>query len=451
MKRSRLYLTGLLGLALLLSACTQPPPPTNNVGGGDCPPPAALTQTLGLELDEPKGWEEVEARRVPGRILVRLTPGVSSLSLPVGVESLESPRPGWLVLATPEGKESEIGEQLLASGQVNYAQPVYRYKLLYTPNDQYFTYQKGQFELMGLTAAWDRLLREACRPKVAVVDTGADTDHEDLKANLLGGYDFTKSSSEVKDVDGHGTMVTGIIGAVTKNLIGVAGSTGNLAWVVPLKVFGDDGSGTSEDIAKAIDYARTEGYHLINLSLCILSDEDKNNDGHYDCANFEDNPKPDAFIEEALKDAYRAGLIAVAASGNDGLNYVGYPASSPYTIAVGSVGLDGKRSSFSNYSDLLDFVAPGEDVTSTLPDNRYSIPTAGFSWSGTSFATPYVTGVLALYLGQYYAEKGALPSFSQAYPCLKNNTNQTDWNEETGHGVPQADQVLDTTNDTCYP
>lgn len=383
-----------------------------------------------------------EAVTEPGKLLIRTRTAdldtLSSRLAPLKLTAQQTPLLGWAVVKVPRGEEKALAERLVAEGIAEYAQPVYRYRPVGTPDDPYFSYQSAQYEQLRLTEGWDLLDPGACRPIAAVVDSGADYNHEDLGVHLLPGYDFSDDDPDASFDPAsaskeHGTMVAGVIGAVTNNTIGVAGSTNNLAYVLPLKVFDN---GTSETIAEAIYYAADAGAHLINLSLCILG-----SDGH--CADLTDNP--DQFIEDALAYASGRGAIALAASGNYGDAFVGYPASSDYTIAVGSVDSSNARSDFSNYGTKLDFAAPGESVPTTAPQDQYLFGT------GTSFATPYVTGVLALYLGQYYAEKGTLPSFSQAYTCLQNNTNQTAWNEETGWGVPQTDQVLDPADGTCYP
>ena len=409
-----------------------------------CPP---ANRALDLNFPEkalPTGVQFTPGpKTVPGKILVRL-PEASLQSAVSGIRELglrvqSTPLPLWASVKTPPGQEKAIAEQLVAQGLATYAQPVYRYRPVGTPNDPYFYDQRAHFAQMQLIAGWEQMKPNACRPIVAVVDSGADFDHRDLGKNLLPGYDFSDDDPDASydpesKVKEHGTMIAGIIGATTNNGIGIAGSTENRAYVLPLKVFDQ---GTSETIAEAIRYAADAGAQLINLSLCIQDEVT----GH--CSDLGNNPE--AYIEDALRYAAARGVIAVAASGNYGDPFVGYPASSKYTIAVGSVELDGERSTFSNYGDGLDFVAPGSNVLSTAPGNGYLLG------NGTSYATPFAAGVLALYLGQYYAVEDSLPSFSQAVTCLANNTNQTTWNAETGYGVPQADQVLDPADGTCYP
>jgi len=410
-----------------------------------CPPPAG-EDAQALERAEPTGLGFAPAAWEPGALLVR-TGGAAPLgaSPELGVLSAEpAGLGGWQLVRVPKGEERAVAERLLAEGLASYVQPVYRYRPLAAPNDPYFEdYQKEQYDAMRLVEGWSLLDGDACRPIVAVLDSGADFDHEDLGIHLLSGYDFSDDDPDAsydadapEDLRMHGTMVAGIIAADTNNEKGVAGSTNDLAYVLPLKIFS---RANSRVIADALRWAADAGAHLANLSFCILDDQGQ-------CADLSESP--DEFIEDALKYARERGLIPVAASGNDGNEYVGYPASSDYTIAVGASDNGGYRSTFSNYGDKLDFVAPGEEVASTAPArDEYRLG------SGTSYATPYVVGVLALYLGQHYAlEDGELPDFAQAYNCLLNNASHDgDWDRETGYGIPEADRVLDPEDGACYP
>jgi len=406
----------------------------------DCPRPTAQNLSTRLQGGTQLKLQGVHfaknAQIVPGKLLIKPAPGIQPDAFTTtGVRVLSQPSGNWTLVAVPPGEERTKAQELVAAGLARFVQPVYRYRLLASPNDPYFNgYQSAQFAQMTLTSGWEWLSEKACRPTVAVIDSGADLNHPDLATHLLPGYDFSDGDNDPSDANGHGTMVSGIIGAITNNGQGVAGSTNNLAYVVPAKVFPNAYSTT---IADAIRRATDDGAHLINLSLCIL------NDAGTACADL--HGTPDTYIEDALQYAHDHGVIAVAASGNDGNSYIGYPASSAYTLAVGSVDASGNRSSFSNYGPDLDFVAPGESVTNTIPDDTYG------TGNGTSFSTPYVVGELALYLGQYYALEGSMPSFSQASTCFQNNTNQASHNDETGFGIPQADQFLDAFDGSCYP
>ncbi|AKG24403.1 peptidase S8 [Calothrix sp. 336/3] len=232
---------------------------------------------------------------------------------------------------------------------------------------------------------------------VAVIDTGVDTKHVDLSANIwkntkeiagngidddgngyiddVNGWNFVNNNNNISDVQGHGTHVAGTIAAV-KNNIGVTGIAYN-AKIMPVKVLGDDGYGTYSGIAKGIRYAVNNGANVINLSL------------GGDSGNLE--------LQQAIEYANSKGVFVVMASGNEGYSQPGYPAyyAKKWGIAVGSVNYNNDLSYFSNRAgvDPLAYVtAPGENIYSTTPGNSY-----GYK-SGTSMATPHVAGVVALML-----------------------------------------------------
>jgi subtilisin len=232
---------------------------------------------------------------------------------------------------------------------------------------------------------------------VAVVDTGVDRNHEDLKNNIwtntkeiadngidddgngyvddVNGWNFDGNNNNTLDVAGHGTHVSGTI-AGEKNDFGVTGIAYD-AYIMPVKVLDDSGSGSYDAIAQGIRYAADNGANVINLSL----------GGSY----------PNSVLESALKYASSKGAIVVMAAGNDSGLQPGYPAryADETGIAVGAVDKNNNLASFSNlagFNPLTYVTAPGVDVYSTLPDNKYA------SWSGTSMATPHVAGVVALML-----------------------------------------------------
>lgn len=215
---------------------------------------------------------------------------------------------------------------------------------------------------------------------IAILDTGI-IDHPDLKLNIKGGINF--STSDPKDyVDraGHGTHVAGIIGASdnTEGVVGVA----NKANLYAVKVLGDSGAGSFEMIVKGIDWAIENKMDIITMSL--------------------GSSYPSDIIHEAIKKAYKKNITVVAAAGNDGekdpdpdSNTMNYPARYPETIAVGSVNKYLDRSWFSSNGEELDIMAPGEEIYSTYLKNEYAI------LSGTSMATPFITGVLALIISKH--------------------------------------------------
>ena len=259
--------------------------------------------------------------------------------------------------------------------------------------------------------------------RVAVIDTGVDVSHPDLKDNLSKGYnaityetyDPTKPNASdndpetVKDNHGHGTHVAGIIGAVGNNQTGVVGVNWDVE-IVPIKAFDDiDGDGVAEaadfDILEAIDYAINDAQvDIINASWGTLPDNE------YDVVN-----TWKTVIENDSDDDENQPPLFVAAAGNQGVDIddpgnAVYPASfdSQNIISVAATDHNDNLSSFSNFGASVDLAAPGgsfipangpgsdtdpRNIYSTLPNNDY-----GYS-AGTSAAAAYVSGAAALMLG----------------------------------------------------
>jgi subtilisin family serine protease len=218
--------------------------------------------------------------------------------------------------------------------------------------------------------------------RVAVLDTGLDTDHPDLAGAIDDARDFTGSRAGVEDRVGHGTHVGGTIGA-RRNEQGVIGVAPECRLLVA-KVLGDDGAGASEWVAAGIDWACEEGADILSLSL--------------------GSPRPDATLRDAVARAAARGKFLICAAGNTGRpNSVDYPARWPDTVAVGAVDRDGRLASFSSQGDEVDLCAPGADVLSTYRDGGYA------KLSGTSMAAPFVTGVTALLLSKHRSQGGATP------------------------------------------
>ncbi|MGE5587577.1 MAG: S8 family serine peptidase, partial [Clostridia bacterium] len=241
------------------------------------------------------------------------------------------------------------------------------------PNDPYYPRQWGP-EAMSLPYAWD-FTTGSSSVVVAVLDTGVQTDHPDLAGHITAGYDFYNRTTYVTDANGHGTHVAGIIGALTNNGVGMAGINWNVR-IMPLKVADDSGSGYLDlsMIIEALRYAADHGANVVNMSFQIG-----------DATTGED-----PFMDQAIQYAYNKGVTMVAAAGNDGEPWVAYPARDPRVIAVGAVGPDLIRATWSNYGGEVDVVAPGADILSTWPTNSFA------NASGTSMATPHVAGLAAL-------------------------------------------------------
>jgi len=208
--------------------------------------------------------------------------------------------------------------------------------------------------------------------KVAILDTGIDYNHEDLRASYRGGYDFVFNDDDPFDdnFESHGTHVAGIVAAQDDGvgIIGVAPEVDLYA----VKVLDGAGFGTAEWIIAGIDWAVANGMDVVNLSLA----------GWHTQA-----------LQEACDEAYRAGVILVGAAGNSlaGGWPVVYPAAYDSVIAVTATDSADLAGDFSPMGEELELAAPGVDVLSTVAGGAY-----GFL-SGTSRAAPYVTGCAALY------------------------------------------------------
>jgi thermitase len=339
-------------------------------------------------------------------IIVRMkeTPGMmaaQSLEVP-GAHIVVSDGPVKL-LETQEGaSEVEVLKALRQNPLVEYAEPNYLIKAQMEPIDPLFqTYQWGVKEMEG-PSAWDKATAilnakqaQASEVKVAVIDTGIDAAHPDLDDRIVEvAPEIDLNLTTPDDVDdpvddswsGHGTHVAGIIAAETNNKgqddqgIGIAGMGGEFpVKIIPIKVLDEAGVGTMFNVARAIDLAKDLGARVINLSLGGRA------------ADFP------LTLAQAVVEAQNAGILIVAAAGNEGDSAEGfYPACLPGVIPVRATNQSHQVESYSNYLSG-DVNAPGAGIHSTLPadpDNP-GVPQYG-SLSGTSQAAAFVSGTAAL-------------------------------------------------------
>ena len=219
---------------------------------------------------------------------------------------------------------------------------------------------------------------------VAVVDSGVRGSHQDLQGRLLPGFDFVDNDNDPNvpaSADGHGTHVLGIAAANEGNGVGVS-SVAPGAMYIPVRVLGDDGSGSSDDVAKGIDFAVARGADVINLSLGDQT------------GAIASSPEFSNAIDRALD----AGRVVVAAAGNTGLPVCEQPSGQGRLLCVGSVDENRQRSFFSSFGSGLGITAPGgsallgRDIISTFNESDASYT----ELAGTSQAAPHVAGVAAL-------------------------------------------------------
>jgi subtilisin family serine protease len=208
---------------------------------------------------------------------------------------------------------------------------------------------------------------------VAILDTGIDYNHPDLDENYAGGYDFVNNDEDPWDDQYHGTHCAGTVAAEnnTEGVIGVAPDVNLYA----LKVLDSEGSGYYSYIISALEWAVENDIDVASMSLSGSSDY--------------------IYLRNACDEAYSNGVVLVAAAGNTGDDSLRYPAAYDSVIAVSATDSNNDIADFSSIGPQVELAAPGVGVYSTIPI-RYS--SDYYSLSGTSMATPHVTGVVALLL-----------------------------------------------------
>lgn len=265
-------------------------------------------------------------------------------------------------------------------------------------------------------------LPDASSRSVAILDTGIDIRHRELSESI-GSY--RREGVSKNDVIGHGTHVSGIVGAHTNNRVGIAGVSN--CKIAMWKVF-DDEPDTSNG-----EFAINGEYYLRSLGEVL--------DGDADVLNLSLGGNATCRTEKLIIDEMiRRGKVVVAAMGNEfeAGNPVQYPAANEDVIAVGSVNEAGRRSRFSNTGEHIDIVAPGSNILSTLPvrRNRHRDEHEYAAWSGTSMAAPYISATAILLrarnpnLSVTQIRRAIVESASKLDGMKRKN-----WTEEYGHGL----------------
>jgi len=263
---------------------------------------------------------------------------------------------------------NQLPENLPSSITTTTLTDYYVTALATTANDPHYP-EQWALRVLNVPQAWGFLPTTPATLTVAVIDSGVCYDHPDLAGQVLAGYDYVDDDTDPRDEYGHGCSVAGIISARADNATGIAGIAPYVQ-ILPLRVLNEAGIGTYSDVAKAIVDATNQGADIINLSLGGV------------------NPSP--LLADAVAYAVSNGVTVVGAAGNNASPTVFYPAAYPDVIAVGSIDPNLSLSSFSNYGDGIDVFAPGRDIISTHIDGGYIYK------SGTSFAAPHVSAMIAL-------------------------------------------------------
>ena len=342
-----------IGLPLLQCPAAAPPPPSSE------PPPGAVTPT--------------KVRYDPRRIVVSfrrrtLRNAIDAAFAHANVRlERRLTKIGLYAVRAPDGKRDAALASLRREKSVNRVQrEVLVDALDTTPNDPEWPDQWG-LRTAGFPKAWD-VTRGSKNVVVAVLDTGVDGSHPELRGALVPGRDIVNGDYYPADDNGHGTAVAGVIAARGNNSIGLAGA----CWaclVMPVKVLGKDGTGTTADVAAGIIWAVDNGARVINLSLGA--------------------PGTDDALSEAIDYAASKDVVIVAAAGNSSSTSPFYPAADSAVIGVAASNPEDQLYSWSNHGAWVQVAAPGCNDALWLRGGYVSM-------CGTSAAAPLVAGLAAL-------------------------------------------------------
>lgn len=267
--------------------------------------------------------------------------------------------------------------------------------------------QRWNLENIGAGIANETTKGEGVR--VGIIDTGADYKHEAIRGRFDSekGYNFVDDTDDPYDGNGHGTHVAGIVAG---DGIGVAPA----CTLYAIKVLTDEGYGSEADVLSGIEWAIDQKLDVINMSL---------GSSFYS-----------AFEDAVVQEAYKRGVIVVAAAGNESYG-PSYPASLENVIAVAAVDRSNEHAEFSNIYATNDISAPGVDIYSSVPGGYQQ-------YSGTSMATPHVTGCLALARSLSDETPASLEKNmkSTAEPLGLKGDSQNQ--EKYGAGLVRADQLV---------
>lgn len=253
--------------------------------------------------------------------------------------------------------------------------------------------------------------------KIAIIDTGC-SNHSLLQNKIIGGKNFTSegTSDDYTDFNGHGTHVAGIIGAARNDQFNSIAPNCNL---LICKALNKNGEGQLDNIINAIDYAISQNVDIINMSLGCPSNVDE--------------------LHNIVKKAIDNNICVVCASGNSGdgnekTTESDYPGAYEEVIQVGAMSNNFSVSNFSNSNKFVDLITPGENILSTYLNNDY------MSLSGTSMATPIVSGALALLIEWSTKEFDRKLSEMELYGLLIKNTKNLNARKTLqGHGYLYLD------------
>src|SRR5437867_1799990 len=272
--------------------------------------------------------------------------------------------------------------------------------------------------------AWDQVygtVSPQFLTHVAILDTGVDATHPDLIGSIGPSTLILPGADPLKDNNGHGTWLAGIVAARTNNLQGIAGVGYDYVRVMPVKVLDDDGLGQDSDIIAGVVWAADNGASVILMAFS--------------------NPGFSQSLQDAIDYAWDRNVVLVAAAGNDGSNAASFPAGDKGVIGVSATDQNDVLATSSNYGNSVFLAAPGVDVLGTYKDHSYVM------WSGTSASAAIVAGSAALM-------RAVDPSLANGVVVnrIARTADPAGTQEQTGNGrVNLARAIADTSTDAIQP
>jgi serine protease len=377
----------------------------------------------------------LEGEVIPGEVIVSFRGGRTETARVNGLTRVESlsgaeevADPSAPVLMSTGGRPvGEVLAELRADASVQAAEPNYVVHLADSGTvtavevDDPRTGDQYSLDRMRVRSAWNR--SDGGSNLIAVLDTGVWANHPDLRGRVVMGRDFVNDDRNAGDDNGHGTWVAGIIAANANDGYGIAG----ISWtdrILPVKIMNREGRGSTADLLAAIRWSADRGADVINMSV-----------GGFPYSQL---------MQDAVNYAFRKGAVLVGAAGNNRREETYYPASFDNVISVSATQRDDEFSNWSSYGPRVDVSAPGSSVLTT----NCSVCTYADhdSWgshtfiSGTSFATPNVSGVVALIRAKYPAKTPS--EVVKRLFWTVDDLGQRGWDKRYGRGRVNAYRAL---------
>ncbi|MFN7825424.1 MAG: S8 family serine peptidase [Pseudobdellovibrionaceae bacterium] len=331
----------------------------------------------------------MSAQSFAAEYLVKYRSPFGIMSFSNKIQVMDQHAAGQLVkVRIPDGMKVQAMVDLFSNPNVEYVVPNVKLKAFTAPVDMNALKEQWAIKKVQAEAAWAKAGNKGSKQVVvAVIDTGVDYKHQSLAPNMVPGYDFARNDADPDDTTsaqnpGHGTHCAGIVGASGLVDGGIIGLSPEVS-MMPIRFLDERGSGDLNNGIKSIDFAIEKGVDVISAS--------------WGAAIPRSQAQP---LIEAVQRAEKAGIVFVVAASNDGKNndsFEVYPAKAGFSnvIAVAASNSNDQKPSWSNFGKAtVDVAAPGDGIMSTLPKDKYG------NLSGTSMATPLVSGLVALIKAQ---------------------------------------------------